>query len=121
LLAELAQIADEERLAAVTRRPDLVPEGIEPVRLSTRSQPLRMAVSLPRLLKRLRPRLAHFNYVVPPGYRGRSIVTVHDLSFEHMPWLMSRRDLVMFRTFVPPSARRADRVLAVSERTKHDL
>jgi glycosyltransferase involved in cell wall biosynthesis len=121
LLRELAPIADEERLAAVTRRPDLVPEGIEPVLLPARSQSVRMGVGLPRLLRRLRPALAHFNYVIPPGYRGRSVVTVHDLSFEHMPRLMSPRDRFLFRTFVPRSVRRADRVLAVSERTKRDL
>ena len=60
-------------------------------------------------------------YVVPPAYRGRSVVTVQDLSFERMPWLMSRRDRLLFRTFVPRSARRADRVLTGSERTKRDL
>ncbi len=36
-------------------RPDLVPEGIEPVELQARSQVTRMAVTLPRLLRRLRP------------------------------------------------------------------
>jgi glycosyltransferase involved in cell wall biosynthesis len=80
-----------------------------------------MAFGLPRLLKRLKPALTHFNYVVPPSYRGRSVVTVHDLSFERMPWLMGSRDRLLFRRFVPASARRADRVLAVSEHTKHDL
>jgi glycosyltransferase involved in cell wall biosynthesis len=34
---------------------------------------------------------------------------------------MGRRDRFMFGTFVPRSARRADRVLAISERTKRDL
>jgi glycosyltransferase involved in cell wall biosynthesis len=121
LLRELAPLADEERLAAVTRRPDLVPEGIEPLELPARSQSLRMAYALPRLLNRLRPALTHFNYVIPPRYRGRSVVTVHDLSFEHMPWVMGRRDRMLFRKFVPASARRADRVLAVSEQTKRDL
>ena len=37
------------------------------------------------------------------------------------PELMGRRDRLMFRTFVPRSASRADRVLAISERTKRDL
>ena len=121
LLRELVPLADQERLAAVTRRPELVPEGVEPVELPARSQSMRMAFALPRLLKRLDPSLTHFNYVVPPSYRGRSVVTVHDLSFERMPWLMGRRDRMLFRRFVPASARRADRVLAVSEHTKRDL
>jgi glycosyltransferase involved in cell wall biosynthesis len=121
LLRELVPLADEERLAAVTRRPELVPEGIEPVELPARSQSVRMAFALPRLLKRLGPALTHFNYVIPPRYHGRSVVTVHDLSFERMPWLMGRRDRLLFQRFVPASARRADRVLAVSEHTKRDL
>jgi len=121
LLRELAPIADRERLAAVTRRPDLVPQGIDPVELPARSQVARMAFGLPRTVRRLHAALAHFNYVVPPAYRGPAVVTVHDISFEHDPSLMGPRDRFYFRTFVPRSARRAERVLTVSERTKHDL
>jgi glycosyltransferase involved in cell wall biosynthesis len=121
LLRELAQTADEERIIAVTRHPELVPDGIEALELPAYSQPTRMAFGFPRALRRLKPALGHFNYVVPPAYRGAAVVTVHDLSFEADPELMSARDRFMFRTFVPRSARRADRVLAVSERTKRDL
>ena len=121
LLRELVPLADQERLAAVVRSPDLVPEGIEPLALPARSQSVRMAYALPRLLRRLKPALTHFGYVVPPTYRGRSVVTIQDLSFERMPWLMGRRDRLLFRRFVPASARRADRVLAGSEHTKNDL
>ena len=121
LLRELVPIADEERIVAVTRRPELVPDGIDAFELPARSQVARMAFGLPRALRRLGPALGHFNYVVPPAYRGPAVVTVHDLSFESDPELMGRRDRLMFRTFVPRSARRAERVLVVSERTKHDL
>jgi glycosyltransferase involved in cell wall biosynthesis len=121
LLRELVPIADRERLAAVTRHPELVPNGVEPVELKARSQPLRMAARLPLLLRRLHPALAHFLYVIPPAYRGRAVVAIHDLSFEVLPELMSRSDRFFFRTFVPRSARRADRVLTGSEWTKRDL
>jgi glycosyltransferase involved in cell wall biosynthesis len=121
LLAELAGRDRGLRLAAVTRRPDLVPAGIEPVKLDARSQILRMSVRLPRLLRRLAPRLAHFQHVVPPTCPCPAVVTIHDLSFERHPELMSRRDRLVFRTMVPRSVRRAARVLAVSEWTKRDL
>jgi glycosyltransferase involved in cell wall biosynthesis len=121
LLRELVPIADEERLVAITRRPELVPEGIGAFELPARSQAARMAFGLPRALRRLGSALGHFNYVVPPAYRRPAVVTVHDLSFESDPELMGRRDRLMFRTFVPRSARRAERVLVVSERTKRDL
>jgi glycosyltransferase involved in cell wall biosynthesis len=48
-------------------------------------------------------------------------VTIHDLSFERDPSLMSRKDRLVFRRVVPRAARRARRVLTVSERTKRDL
>jgi glycosyltransferase involved in cell wall biosynthesis len=121
LLRELAPLADQERIAAITRNPELVPEGIEPLVLPARSQQVRMAYALPRLLKRVAPDLTHFTYVVPPRYRGRSVLTVQDLSFERMPWVMGRRDRMLFRRFVPASARRADCVLVGSEHTRNDL
>jgi glycosyltransferase involved in cell wall biosynthesis len=120
LLRELAG-APGLRLTAVTRRRDLVPEGIEPVELPARSQVLRMAVRLPRLLQRLRPALAHFQHSLPLACPCPAVVTVHDLSFERDPTVMSLRDRTIFRAVVPRSARRAARVLAVSEKTKRDL
>jgi alpha-1,3-rhamnosyl/mannosyltransferase len=121
LLTELPSVAGGLRLAAVTRHPELIPAGIEAIVLGARSQPLRMALRLPRLLRRLRANLAHFLHVVPPAWRGLSVLTVQDLSFEHFPEVMSRNDRFFFRTFVPRSARRADRVLTGSESTKSDL
>ena len=112
LLRELPQLDDELRFAAVTRHPECVPNGVSAIELPARSQPWRMSWSLPRLLRRLQPAIVHFQHVV---------VTVHDLSFERYPKLMGPRDRFFFRTMVPRSVRRADRVLAVSERTKRDL
>jgi len=79
-----------------------------------------MAVSLPRLLRRLRPQLAHFQHAIPLGYGGRSVVTLHDLHFERDPSVMGLVDRLTFRAVVPRAARKADHVLAVSERTKRD-
>ncbi len=108
------------RLAAVTRRPDLVPSGIEVVELPARSQELRMAWSLPHLLGRLRAGLVHTQYAIPLRSPCSAVVTIHDLSFEDDA-LMGRRDRLVFRRVVPRAARRAARVLTVSERTKRDL
>src|SRR5581483_9660329 len=121
LLRELPRAAPDLRFAAVTRRPDLVPEGVEPVRLETPLQELRMAWTLPRLLRRLDPQLAHFQHALPLGFRGRSVVTLHDLSFEAGPTSMGPIDRFVFRATVPRAARRADHVIAVSERTKQDV
>jgi alpha-1,3-rhamnosyl/mannosyltransferase len=123
LLRELASLAPEAgiRLAAVTRRPDLVPDGIEPVELTTRPQELRMAFSLPRALRRLGADLVHTQYALPLRSPCPAVVTVHDLSFAREPGLMSRKDRFVFRHVVPRAVRGAARVLTVSERTRADL
>ena len=120
LLRELPRVAPDLRFAAVTRRPDLVPAGVEAIALPARSQELRMAWSLPRLLRRLRPELAHFQHALPLGWRGPSVVTLHDLHFERDPDVMGLLDRLTFKAIVPRAARRARQVLAVSERTKRD-
>lgn len=123
LLRELGPLAPAAgvRIVAVTRRPALVPAGIEPFELAVRSQELRMAWSLPRALGRLGADLCHTQYALPLRAPCPCVVTVHDLSFEREPGLMSRKDRVVFRRVVPRAVRRAARVLTVSERTKGDL
>jgi glycosyltransferase involved in cell wall biosynthesis len=121
LLRELPAYTAGLRLVAVTRHPELVPAGIEPLRLPARSQIARMSLRLPLLLRRLKPAVAHFQHALPLGYRGTSVVTIHDLSFERHPRLMGVRDRLVFRTRVPRSVRRATQVIAVSEWTKSDL
>jgi glycosyltransferase involved in cell wall biosynthesis len=121
LLRELPAAAPDLRFAAVTRAPDLVPEGVEAIALPARSQEWRMARTLPRLLRRVRPELAHFQHALPLGFRGRAVVTVHDLSFERDATAMNALDRWTFKAVVPRAVRRADHVLTVSERTKADL
>ena len=121
LLREVGGRAPDLELAAVTRHPELVPDGIEPIELPAQHQLVRMSWQLPRLLRQLRPRVAHFQHALPLGYTGRSVVTVHDLSFARDPSLMGLRDRLVFRTAVPRSARRASRVIVVSQQTKRDL
>jgi glycosyltransferase involved in cell wall biosynthesis len=121
LLRSLPPLAEGLRLAAVTRHPELVPEGVRPIELPARFQEVRMGLALPRLLHRLRPALAHFQYALPLSTPCPAVVTVHDLSFERDATLMPFKDRLVFKTVVPRAARSAARVFAVSERTRQDL
>lgn len=123
LLGELPSLAAEHgvRIGAVTRRPELVAEGIEPLHLDARRQELRMAWMLPRLLRRAGAHLVHTQYAVPLRCPCPAVVTVHDLSFARSPELMGWRDRRVFRAVVPRAVRRAATVLTVSERTRRDL
>ncbi len=121
LLSELGRSDSGLRIGAVTRRSGLVPPGIDPIELPVRSQAVRLAWQLPRIVKQISTRLAHFHYIIPPTYRGRSVVTVHDLSFVVLPELEDRFDGWALRRLVPQSIKRAGRVFTVSEWTKQDL
>ena len=121
LLRQLPLVTPDLSFAAVTRHPELVPDGVEAIDLPARLQETRMAVSLPRLIRRLRPQLSHFQHALPLGLRGPSVVTIHDLHFEHDPSVMGLVDRMTFKTVVPRAVRKTDHVLAVSERTKRDV
>jgi glycosyltransferase involved in cell wall biosynthesis len=122
LLRELGALAPPDlRVVAVTRHPEVVPAGIEPYALAARSQELRMAWSLPRALRRIGADLCHTQHALPLRPPCPCVVTVHDVSFEREPSLMSRKDRLVFRLAVPRAVRGAERVLTVSERTKGDL
>src|SRR5205807_6444581 len=117
----LPEVAADLRIAAVTRDPSLVPDGIEAVQLRASSQELRMALAVPRLLRRVRPALAHFVHALPLSCPPPAVVTVQDLSWERDPGVFGAVDLLTFKVFVRRAVRRAERVLAISERTKRDL
>jgi glycosyltransferase involved in cell wall biosynthesis len=107
LLRQLPLVASDLRFAAVTRHPELVPDGVEALPLPARLQELRMAWALPRLLRELRPAVAHFQHALPLRFAGPSV--------------MGRLDRLTFKTVVPRAVRRADAVIAVSEATKRDV
>lgn len=120
LLRQLPLVAPDLTFGAVTRHPELVPEGVEAIRLDAHTQEARMAWGLPRLLRGLSPELAHFQHALPLAWKGSSVVTLHDLHFERGGSAMGLLDRVTFKLVVPRAARKADHVLAVSERTKRD-
>jgi glycosyltransferase involved in cell wall biosynthesis len=123
LLRELGPLAaaDDIRLVAITRHPELVPDGVEPLELTAGLQELRMAWGLPRALRRLGADLCHTQHALPLRPPCPCVVTVHDVSFARDPDLMGRKDRTIFRLAVPRAVRNAARVLTVSERTKADI
>jgi len=122
LLRELGSLAPADvRIAAVTRHPALVPDGVDAYVLETRVQEARMVWSLPRALRALRADLCHTQYALPVRSPCPCVVTVHDVSFARGDDLMSRKDRAVFRLVVPRAVKAAQRVFTVSERTKRDL
>jgi glycosyltransferase involved in cell wall biosynthesis len=121
LLVGLSELDTGLDIHAVARGAALVPEGITPEVLPVRRYAARLAWQLPRRLHRLRPGVAHFQYVIPPTYGGTSVVTVHDISYDVLPELEDRAAGFVLRRLVPRSLNRAARILTGSEWTKTDL
>jgi len=60
--------------------------------------------------------------VIPLGYRGRSVLTVHDLAVYKFPELFPEQKINFDRRVVVPSAlKKAAKIIAVSENTKRDI
>lgn len=58
---------------------------------------------------------------VPMGYKGKTVITVHDLAIYLHPEWFPGRQIFSKRIVVPASIRRAERVISVSESTKKDI
>lgn len=121
LLGALPAVAGDLDLRAATTRPDLVPAGVRAVPVRGRGQLDRLVRRLPDALRREGPAMFHGNYFLPRGWRGRAVVTVHDISFARSREFMPPHDLAAFRTLVPRAMRRADRVLTVTEWARADI
>ncbi|PYS77216.1 MAG: glycosyltransferase family 1 protein [Acidobacteria bacterium] len=73
------------------------------------------------LRRRPRPDILHVQYTAPPLAPCPVVVTIHDLSFEHLPETFKRRSWMQLRLTVRRTARRAAHVIAPSEFTRRDL
>jgi glycosyltransferase involved in cell wall biosynthesis len=80
-------------------------------------------LSIPICVARERVHLIHEpHYVLPPAIRCRSVVTIHDCIHLRFPqYLPNRLAHVYARGSMWSATRQADRILTVSEASKHDI
>jgi glycosyltransferase involved in cell wall biosynthesis len=81
----------------------------------------RICLSIPAVLKSLRPDVFHCQYILPPRVSSKTVITIHDLAHERHPELSPRLEGIRMRKLVPWSARRADHIITVSEYSASDL
>ena len=66
--------------------------------------------------------LTHFfNYIVPPGVGGRTVVTVHDMVCKAFPETVRGRTKTMLDLGLVPSMKRADAIVTDSEFSKREI
>lgn len=91
------------------------------IRALTSDHPL---VRLPALgigARKDRVDLLHVQYAAPPFYKGRLVVTVHDISYVHYPKLFRRSELVYLKRQVKFAVKRAEKVITISEYSRQDI
>jgi len=112
----LCQPGDREAIATLGANFRPLPE-------TARNYSIAEQVRVPLALKRERVTLFHApHYVLPPLVRCRSVVTIHDCIHLMFPqYLPNRLALTYARTSIRLAAKRATRVLTVSESSKRDI
>lgn len=62
-----------------------------------------------------------FNYIVPPGVKGRTVVTVHDMVYKAFPETVRGRTKLMLNMGLKKSMKRADIIVTDSEFSKSEI
>jgi glycosyltransferase involved in cell wall biosynthesis len=104
---------------------DVVAPNVSALVVSIAHYSLAEQIKLPRVLALLKPDLVHFlHFNHPLNYRGKFVVTMHDLTVVYFPVGRQQRNPLRrfaFLTVMKDAVRRADRVIAVSRVTRDDI
>ncbi len=91
--------------------------------LPAKSDRLWLFWTFPMALRLLRPDVVHVQYTAP--LRALCpyplVTTIHDISFRLHPEWFTRKDRILMNLTNPPSMRRANRVLTVSETSRRQM
>ncbi|MCQ2407425.1 MAG: glycosyltransferase family 4 protein [Oscillospiraceae bacterium] len=62
-----------------------------------------------------------FNYIVPPGVHGKTVVTVHDMVLHAYPETMRTRTRLLLKLSLRRSMQRADRIVTDSDYSRREI
>ena len=91
------------------------------VSLFPHSQWVQRPFSMPLYAARHKLDVVHAAFIRPPFTRAKTVITVHDASYELRPKDYHWLDRWRMKLLVPPSCRRADLVFTVSEHARREL
>lgn len=124
LIYGLSQIQSDLRYLLLSNdlRPPEIPndERLRWIQLPSRSSRWWSMVTFPLQARKLGASAIHTQYNLSPLAKNGA-TTIHDVSFFVGPEWFKPRDRVVLQRFVPSSARRASRIITVSETSKADI
>ena len=82
---------------------------------------IRIPLTLSAELRKNPVDVLHVQFTAPPFCPCPVVVSIHDLSFEHLPHTFHRRSRTQLRLTVRHSAKRAAKILTLSEHTRSDI
>ena len=82
---------------------------------------VRIPLTLSAELRRNKVDVLHVQFTAPPFSPCPVVVSIHDLSFEHLPQTFKRRSRMQLRLTVRRSARNAAQIIALSQHARTDL
>ena len=82
---------------------------------------IRIPLTLSAELRKNPVDVLHVQFTSPPFCPCPVVVSIHDLSFEHLPHTFRRRSRTQLRLTVRRSARSAAQILTLSEHTRRDV
>ena len=82
---------------------------------------IRIPLTLSAELRKNRVDVLHVQFTAPPMAPCPVVVSVHDLSFEHLPQTFKRRSRMQLRLTVRRSARLASQVITLSNHARADI
>jgi glycosyltransferase involved in cell wall biosynthesis len=82
---------------------------------------IRIPLTLSAELRKNPVDVLHVQFTAPPFCPCPVVVSIHDLSFEHLPQTFRRRSRTQLRLTVRHSARRAARIISLSEHGRRDI
>ena len=127
LIEALAEIDSENRYTVYVSKPEARERFGNrwpnfTLRFTLPHTPLvRVPLTLSRELRRHPVDLLHVQFTAPPLSPCPIVASIHDLSFEHLPQTFKRRSRMQLRLTVRHTARKAARILALSEYTRNDI
>src|SRR4029079_8055386 len=82
---------------------------------------IRIPLTLSAELRKHPVDVLHVQFTAPPFCPCPAVFSIHDLSLKHLPQTFNRRSRTQLRLTVRHSARRAARILTLSEHTRRDV